>query len=235
MTSKLPSSLLVLSACLLFAACGEKIDEAPAEKGPDFVTPSVVEEVPGGTVYEESYSGIRITIPEGTIHNPEEPLTKPAVYINAWRVEALDGPNLFSKDIAIESTEALENGTYGPSVDFAMKETEKVIDIDGKKGKEYITLARFEVCSVTFDRILIFYSNGYQIIVSVSAPQDAMKEAVPQYFTKNEENCGDTLIWNFDEEGMETFISDLQSGDVPDVVKEWYELFNTVVSSIELY
>ena len=135
----------------------------------------------------------------------------------------------------MESIGALENDTYGPSVDFGMKDTEKVIDIDGKKGKEYITLGRFEVCDTAFDRILIFYSNGYQIIVSVSAPQDVMKEAIPQYFAKNEENCGDTLIWNFDEDGMETFISDLQSGDMPDIAKEWYELFDTVVSSIELY
>ena len=234
MPTKLPSSLLVISACLLFTACGEKIEEVPTEIGPDFATPKAMEEVPGGTVYEEPYSGISLIIPDGAIHDSEEPLAKPAVYINAWKVESLDGPNIFSKETAIESIEALENGTYGPSVDFAVKESEKVIDIDGKNGKEYITLARFEVCDTAFDRILIFYNNGYQIILSVSAPQDLMKDVMPQYFTKNEENCGDMLIWDFDEKTMEAFVSDLSSGDVPDIAKEWYELFDTIVSSIEL-
>ena len=145
------------------------------------------------------------------------------------------GPT-YPKETMLSDMEKLVKGEYGQSMGRIPKSQKLVYLFNSLYGKTYATMRQFEVCDVQLTRQLVFYRNGYAIGVTLQEGDiEKVKTQLPQYFTTNAENCGNSLIWK---EGQEVqFYDDLENGTIGSTTEAgiWYKTFNQIVSSIELY
>jgi len=144
-------------------------------------------------------------------------------------------PGLTTKEEILQDEESLKNGQFGSSIGFSEKQSQKVVKIDNSLyGKEFTILRQFEICDVLPTRTFIFFKNGYKVSVTLQAwAVDKIESELPQYFTTNQENCGDSLIWK----NSSQFYDDLASGtiDSETEVGIWYNTFDKIISTIDLF
>ncbi len=161
-------------------------------------------------------------------------LTVAVQEINAIPTEATLG---YDQATAKSDVASLAKGEYGDKkIDFAVTGSEKVIKISNSYAKEFTVLGRFEVCDTTFERIAIFYNNGYQIIIKLSGDREKIIEANPTYFFKDSTNCDDELIWNYKDTQngnmQEKFYQDLSAGNLSGAAADWYNTFDRIIEAI---
>lgn len=141
----------------------------------------------------------------------------------------------YDKEEILKDKESLENGEFGFKYPFSSNR--KVVEIDGQiYGKEFSTIGMFEICDVQAGSTLIFFKNDYKVEINVGVKYELLNDMsaqIPEYFTTNEENCGDKLIWPENS----TFFEDLENGIIrkETIAGSWYYMFNELVSSINLY
>ena len=136
----------------------------------------------------------------------------------------------YTRELVLEEKSALESGSFGPTADFSYPPSEKVKKINGSYAKDYIVFGRYEVCDVRFERLLVFYSESYQYIIIIEGDVDLIKQGMPQYFKKDNQNCGDMLIWDF--EKQEQFYEALINGTASAEAMKWYNSSGTVAGSL---
>lgn len=137
-------------------------------------------------------------------------------------------------DTALPNMTALEKGELGRVVDFSIPDSEKVRTLkDGINAQEYMVVARFEVCDVTFQRILNFFNNDHQVTVTVHGPKATIVAENPQYFTTDSENCGDETIWNFDKQA--DFYATLKAGTLGGTAQTWFDTFDDIADTIQSF
>jgi hypothetical protein len=95
--------------------------------------------------------------------------------------------------------------------------------------KPIYSFQQIEVCNVQFTRGLIFYKNNYQINLILSAPFSYTSK-MPEYFTSDSANCGNSPVWK----SPEKFYTDLTNSKAPQIALDWYNLFDTITSTIKL-
>jgi len=148
-------------------------------------------------------------------------------------------PPGYTKEVVLQDEESLKNGEFGYSPAFSLKVSQKVVKIDDKiYGKEFITLAMFEVCDVLPTRTLIFFKNGYKVSIVLQAwAVNKIQSELPQYFTTDKENCGNSLIWNWKTDSQLQFYSDLVNGTISSETEAgiWYNTFDQIISTISLF
>ncbi|MDD5469278.1 MAG: hypothetical protein PHO92_00540 [Candidatus Peribacteraceae bacterium] len=218
--------LIGLSALLGGCAPAPQAENPPAEQGLRYSNPE---------------AGFSLTVPEGILVNPASITSREdqtSLFIEATRVDDLDGPGLHSKEDAQENMAALAKEEFGPNVDFLLDTSRAVVPLGSDThAKQYMTLGRFEVCDIAFDRVLLFYRNGYQVIITLRGPVRYFVDAMPQYFYESKENCGEGIpIWNFEAEppAHDQFYRALTTGNVPQIVRDWDGMFDAIVTSIRL-
>lgn len=146
-----------------------------------------------------------------------------------------DAPLGYDSHNARLSEEALKKGEYGPSIDKPVKGSEKVAKVGDGYGKSFVTLGYFEVCDVVFLRKLIFYRNGYEIVVSVEGVKNDIISTMPEYFTTDAENCGDIKIWPFRDRSVNKqreFYQTVSTGGGSFPARQWYDMFERVIAGI---
>jgi len=148
-------------------------------------------------------------------------------------------PPGYTKEVILQDEENLKNGVFGFSPEFSLKESQKVVKIDNKMyGKEFTTLGMFEVCDVLPTRTLIFFKNGYKVSVVLQAwAVNKIESELPQYFTTNKENCGNSPIWNFNSNSQLQFYNDLANGTISPETEAgiWYNTFDKIISTFDLF
>jgi len=160
--------------------------------------------------HEDANTGFSIKYPHDVEINKED--WGPGLYVASNLVEEIDGP----------------------SSDFPLEESKKVVQIGDISAESFLILGRFEVCDVTFERKLKFVNNGYDASVVLMGDKEVLvNENQSEYFTTNEENCGNMPIWDFDKQG--DFFKMLEDGNGPEKTQEWFDLFNDIVGTIEFY
>ena len=150
--------------------------------------------------------------------------------VSSEKVDTLEGTMGFNKETALKNMESLGKGEYGENVDWPINESKKVRKISDINAQEFMVLSRFEVCSVVFERKLYFFSNNYQVVITLAGPRDEIINNAPEYFTTNKENCGDEKIWNFDKQGQ--FFENLEKNAGPEAAQEWFNLFDKIAGTI---
>lgn len=139
----------------------------------------------------------------------------------------------YGKETSLANMAALSEGEYGQSVSFPLIESKKVRKLsESTNAQEFMVLARFEVCDVTFARRLYFFNNDHLITVSVNGDKESIVQDSVQYFTYNRENCGEQLIWDFDKQG--DFYNSLVRGEGGVVTQEWFDTFDEIINTIDL-
>ncbi len=141
----------------------------------------------------------------------------------------------YDKETALKDEKALKEGSFGEIIDFPYEASKKVTKIGDINAKDFIVFQRFEVCDVVFERKLIFYNNGYQVIITLSANKDHMVQSMPEFFVKDEANCGD-LVWIMkdNKSSQDDFYKALQSGSESELAKNWMSSFDLVAAKIEI-
>ncbi len=225
-------SLITLSTILL-VSCGQSETQQPEAKG----TPFANEE-----------AGFSLTIPEGVELLTSEHIVPSstgsiALAVSVESVDELEEAGLYSKGMAEEVMKNLEIGELGPGLDFEEEKSEKIVSLGALNAREGMIFARFEVCDVTFERILVFYpkknEKTYQVVINLSMPDEKMIAAFPDYFYKDSDNCGEETVWMQQAEGgenMRIFSKfhhyEVQKNEHP-LIKEWNGAFDAIKGSIK--
>lgn len=184
-------------------------------------------------------AGVMIGYLSNEIKFPEESNNKElTLSVKVEKVSEIGDATMgYDKETSQKDIDSLDKGEFGENVDFGLKDSQKVIQLsDGKTyAKEFIVLSRFEVCSVVFDRVLIFYHNGYRTILTLTADKDKIIEENPGYFAKNVDNCGEDLVWNFkDDDIQKQFYKDLSSGKLDGATTgNWYHVFDEIAGAVD--
>lgn len=142
-----------------------------------------------------------------------------------------EAPLGFGKKNSLKIRESLLNGEYGEDIDFPLNTSKKARKIKGRNAQDFMVLSRFEVCDVTFERKLNFFIDDYQVILTLKIPKEKIIASMPEFFTTNEENCGEEQIWNFELQKM--FYENLSAGAGSTSAVEWFNTFEQIVNTIK--
>ncbi len=184
-------------------------------------------------VYENQKTGLFLNYPSNvTLKKEDEKQVgdELSLRIEVIEIDEIEDLMGYDKESSLQNMESLKNGEYGKEVDFSLEASREIRNLGDVNAQDFVVLGRFEVCDVTFERKLMFFRNDQRIIFTVKGDKDSIIESMPEYFEKNEENCGDELIWDF--EKQDQFYLDLVSGKGSDIAQEWFNSFEKVVDSI---
>jgi len=135
------------------------------------------------------------------------------------------------KKTAIADRDALLSGKAQTIGDFAASDA--LVRIGGTiNARMTSVLSRFEICSVIFSRVLVFYPNDYQVRISLSGDETHIEKDMPEFFKVDPNNCGDRLMWNRDVMGK--FMPTLASGKGKGAGQLWYDTFDGIINTITL-
>lgn len=216
-------ALLILPVALLLllgASCSK--DEEAAEEE---------DATSNWLVYSDEEAGFDLKYPEGaamgelTADNQNELLLN----VEVTKLDATEFPLGYDQTTAKSDREALANGEFGEPMTMSVDDSQKIVKLSDKSGKEWMVLGRFDICDVTFERIVVFYNNNYQVLVTLYGPADQIRDSMPEYFTINTANCGDKPIWD----NQAGFYKKVSAGEGSEVANEWYSDFDEIVGTIE--
>lgn len=152
--------------------------------------------------------------------------------VKETKLSDIDMPG-FKEAEAKSDSASLKQGVFGEGYDWSLSDSEKIRNIGEVNAQDYVVFSRFEVCDVVFERVLVFYFDEYQIEIKLSAEENRVVESMPEYFTKDKDNCGDDLIWDFEKQGE--FYQSLVKGEGSQYAQEWFTSFDEIVKTIEIY
>jgi len=186
--------------------------------------------------FENREAGFSLEYPStiGIDAGGNETPDKLTLSIAVQKVEDLDAPLGNDRQTAALNMKALKKIEFGPDMDFLLQDSKRIFAIGTIYGKSFMTLGRFEVCSIVFDRSLIFYRNDYQVRLTLHAPATAMVESMPHYFTTDTANCGQEKVWDSQNNAQARFYADLTSGKASPLAEQWFTTFDRIVRSIGL-
>ena len=133
-----------------------------------------------------------------------------------------DLPSFMGRRDALLEKELLDNGTAVGAV--------KIGSLNGNVSSEY---SRFEVCSLFFARKLKFYPGEHRVMMILNAPENKIIAEMPDFFKIDEANCGSRPMWDTDKRS--NFDNLLKNNQGLGVAQEWYNTFNDIVKTIELF
>ena len=120
--------------------------------------------------------------------------------IKISKIENLMGADGYDRETAEKDRQELSGGSFGQDIDFVYEPSKTVLKIGDVNVKDFIVFGRYDVCDVTFERKAIFYNNDYQVIISLKGDKDKIIESMSEYFTVDNENCGNLKVWDFDKQ-----------------------------------
>ncbi len=185
-------------------------------------------------LYENFEVGVSLKYPSDIVlleeneynENPKQVYIKVETKDMGEKVTPLD----FSKEDEMKNVEALTNGEFGLESNFVFVPSKNVKSVGFLYAQDFMVLSRFEVCDVTLERKLLFYFNNQQIIITLYASINELKETMPDYFVINEENCGEEKIWNF--EKQDEFYAKLESGNCSAEIQKWFDDFDQISETV---
>ena len=181
--------------------------------------------------YENKEAGFTLKYPHSVVLGDGE--GNLSLQIEVTKIDDLDYPG-FDKTEVLKDIQALKDDkiTENSGVYWGLPISEKVVNLGRLNGEELMVLSRFEVCDVTFERKLLFFSGDYRVLITLEEERSNIVDNLPQYFELNEENCGTEVIWNF--EKQDQFYNDLVAGGSFFTAQEWFDTFDEIVDTIEI-
>jgi len=121
------------------------------------------------------------------------------------------------------------NEEPSPLPKFNLEGTEQILNINGEEVETFMTLGRFEACSVILEREADFFMGDELIMIVLREDPEIIKNEHSNFFTTDEENCGDELIWN-DKVG---FWNMLKTGNGGEQTQSWFNKFDEIIETLE--
>lgn len=139
----------------------------------------------------------------------------------------------FTTENAEKIRSSLKNGEFGDAdLDWPLEVSKQVQNLGELNAQDFLVLGRFEICSVVFERKLVFYPNDYQVVLTIEAPEGPIISENPEFFTTNPENCFEAMIWDF--EKQDQFFTELSGGQGSGAAQDWFDTFGGIVETIEI-
>ena len=205
------------------------------------ITPSLSPTLPAAmtpgadwNTYRDEKAGFTLRYPTTVLANVDgKGVNQPILSVSVEAINSIPEsmPLGMGRAEAIADKALLEKGTAQTVGDFAASDAlVKIGNI--YNGRMTSVLSRFEICSVIFSRSLVFYPNGYRVIISLSGNENQIFLDMPEFFIVDSKNCGEQTMWNRDVMG--TFMPTLASGKGKGAGQEWYDTFTAIIKTIEL-
>lgn len=182
-------------------------------------------------LYEDRTIGFSLRHPKDIILNQNK-RDSLSLAIKSEKIDSLNYPMNYDKETAENDRQELIKGNYGKGPDWPLRVSKKVRSVGPINGQEFMVLARFEVCDVTFERKLVFYHNGYQTIITLYGNKNNIISNNPSYFKTDQANCGSMKIW--DSEKRELFYQNLVDESLSGDAQTWFNLFDDIVNTIKI-
>ncbi|MFA7171525.1 MAG: hypothetical protein WC180_06045, partial [Candidatus Paceibacterota bacterium] len=141
-----------------------------------------------------------------------------------------DLPRDLSAEEAQKNVESLSSGEFGINHENSLELSQKVRSVGFLFAQDFMVLSRFDVCSVTMERTLLFYFNNKQISITAYAPINVLQKTMPEYFISDKENCGEQSRWNFDKQNE--FYQQLADKKAPADIQQWFDNFDKMAETI---
>ena len=141
--------------------------------------------------------------------------------INPWDLD---------KEESMNNIEALSAGEFGKATGFPFQESQQVKSVGFLFAQDYMVLGRFEVCDVALERKLRFYFNNKEITLTLFGPTNTLKETMFEYSASDANNCGRTIMWNFDKQSE--FYQKLKTNQAAPEIQNWYDNFDLISEEI---
>lgn len=190
-----------------------------------------VDEVTGWNIYTDDAAGFTLKYPPNVGLEGQEDVEGLTLTIYSKWVEDYVFDGLDREDV-IKDVMALSKGDFGASIDWPLEASRNVRRIDNLYAKEFVVLIRFSTDDVAFDRKLIFYNNGYQVVIKLSGVKDDIISSMPSYFKTVEEAVYESEQTVWDLEKMDEFYQALVGGMGSAVAQEWYDAFDEIVGTL---
>ena len=181
-------------------------------------------------LYEDREAGFWFQYPFDVGLSPDSVGQPYVMSVDVSPVEGLEGTMGYNEATALENLTALKSGLYGEAVDFPWQESKKLRQVGKVHAQDFVVFGRFEVCDVTLERKLYFFSGGRQAVLTLSVPRHDLAAAISDYLAVDAANCGDEPVWGPGEQGR--LYVDLASGQAPAAVQRWYDRFDEIVGTM---
>lgn len=214
------ATLFIVFVAALFLKGAQKLIPTPPVASQNQETPTI--DTAAWKTYTDPNAGFSLKYPSTVLFNEDSKgATKLALNVATEKLSNIpeDLPQLMGRNDAIAEKDRLAKGTG-----------ENIAKIGNLNAQESTVLSQFEVCSVLFTRRLTFYPGEYRVILTLSAPKDAVIAAMPEFFTTDKANCGDQKIW--DQKNPNNFEKTLINKQGKGIGQEWYDTFGAIVKTI---
>jgi len=143
----------------------------------------------------------------------------------------------------LEEEKTLSKGLIPKDRDWSLEAAHKVRRIGSVYAEEELVFSMFQGCDPFFNRQINFYHNNNLVTVSLRGPRDQIVfENVDlfslYYFDTNnpirKRSCTD---WKREtvSEARQTFYQELLKGEGTTTAQEWFDLFDQIVETIEIF
>jgi len=181
--------------------------------------------------YEDKNSGFSLKYPKTIPFKNQPGEDYLSLSVESRKINSLDYPMGYDKETALNDEKELAKGNYGKGPDSPLSVSKKIKNLGFGYGQDFVVLSRIDTCDVTFERKLVFYRNGYQIIVTLNGNKDNIISNNSEYF-KTDQACGNDKIWNFEKQTQ--FYKNLQANILSIDAKNWFNLFDDIVNTIKI-
>lgn len=167
------------------------------------------------------------------LSNDEYPENNDNVYykINVKNIGLWDDePMSLSKEEEEKTIKALSSWEFWENPDFIFEDSKKVTPVANIFAQDYLVLGRFDVCDVALERSVVFYLNNKEIKITSYAPTNKLKEIMPEYFTTDQDNCWEELMWNSEKQAE--LYSSLIDGVASNEIQTWFTDFDKAIETI---
>ena len=128
-----------------------------------------------------------------------------------------------------EDIAALKKGNFGADIQYSYKPGQKVRNIDGRFLKEFMIFSRSD-CDVCFERVMVFYDDGFQYLVISQGDTNTLKESLSDYLVTDNKDCQGLASWG--QGKIDALYSKLINGSAPEKVQQWYDSFDGIAANI---
>ena len=176
----------------------------------------------GWSSYTDTQAGFTFFYPPTVVLEGEKTEMKSSLSVSVEKIDDIPEslPMKMGRDDAIALQQSLLTSPEG------------TVKIGTLSGQVETTFSQFEICSVFFSRKLTFFPGAYRVMILVSGPVEAIEEAMPEFFTVDEKNCGQQRMWN--REMPEDFLSTVSQGKGKGIAQEWYDAFDGIVKTVAI-
>jgi hypothetical protein len=187
-------------------------------------------------IYNDPDLGFRLKYPESTFFGNYDWIQEIGGLVLGIRVRKIDvfrgGPGSYG--ISPEETYSDMMALREPAKDSFCQGRNPACIInlgDGVYGRQSMTLGNRIDCSVFLNRSLTFYRQDSVITISLDGVISETVSASPDYFN---DEFGMTC-WDFENDGQKKFIEDLSRNNISEPIRNWYDTFDKIVKTIEIY